>query len=167
MSSTNVVSDSMSPSTPRPPSTSWQKPWVVAMVAESKSASAAASRSRRRATSVGAAGGEQLHDRVVLRRRARQRALEPLLRADQPLAHALAQLPGGHAREGHHQDLLQRDALGHVAGGERGDRERLAGARARLEHGHAGRERPADVEGLGHRCSTCSQASTSSHSRRA
>ena len=81
----------------------------------------------------------------------------PCSALDQPLADALAQLAGGHAREGDHQDLLERDALGHVAGGERGDRERLAGARARLEHGHAGRERAADVEGLGHRCSTCSQ----------
>ena len=34
---------------------------------------------------------------------------------------------------------LQRDALGDVARGERGDRVRLAGAGARLEHGHAGR----------------------------
>jgi hypothetical protein len=112
-----------------------------------------------------AAGREQRHDRVVVRGRAGQRPLEALLGADQPLAHALAQLTGRHAREGHHQDLLQRDAVGDVAGGERGDRERLAGTGARLEHGHAGRERAADVEGLGHRYSTCSQARTSSHSR--
>ena len=37
-------------------------------------------------------------------------------------------------------------ALGDVARRERGDRVRLAGARARLEHGHAGRQRAADVE---------------------
>ena len=41
---------------------------------------------------------------------------------------------------------LERHALGDVARGERGDRVRLAGAGARLEHGDAGRQRPAEVE---------------------
>ena len=132
---------------PRPPSTSWQKPCVVAIVAASKSASARASRSRRSRDLLARALGEQP-------RRPRRRCggapasarVEPLLGADEPLAHALAQLAGRHAREGDEQQLVERRALGDVARGERGDRVRLAGAGARLEHGDAGRQRAADVE---------------------
>src|SRR5213592_503879 len=51
MSSTNATSRSTSPATPSPPSTSWQKPCVVAIVAASKPARARASRARRRSTS--------------------------------------------------------------------------------------------------------------------
>ena len=117
------------------------------MVAASKSASALARRSRLWVTSccvpfassatTSSCGG-----------RAGQRAVEPLLGADQPLADALPELAGGHAREGHEQELLERRALGDVARGERGDGERLAGARARLEDGDPGRQRAADVERL-------------------
>jgi hypothetical protein len=88
---------------------------------------------------------QQRHD-FVLRGRTRQRAVEPLLGADQPLAHALAELAGGHAREGHEQELLERGALGDVARGERGDGERFPGPRARFEDGDPGRQRAADVE---------------------
>ena len=70
-------------------------------------------------------------------RRARERARQPLLGADEPLAHALAQLARGHARERHEQQLVERRALGDVARRERGDRVGLAGAGARLEHGDA------------------------------
>ena len=41
-SSTKVTSDSKSPAIPSPPRTSWQKPWVVAIVAPSKLATARA-----------------------------------------------------------------------------------------------------------------------------
>ena len=143
MSSTNVTPGSTSPATPSPPSTSWQKPCVVAIVALSKSASACASRRRRCSTSSGAPSREQPHDLVAVGRRARQRAGEPLLGADEPLAHAVAQLAGRHPRERDEQQLLERHAVGDVAGRQRGDRVRLAGARARLEHGHAGRQRAA------------------------
>jgi hypothetical protein len=121
-----------------------------------------------RAHRVPVAGGEQRND-LVVRRRAGERALEPLLRAHQPLADALSQLARRHPRERHQQQLVQLNALGDVARGERRDRERLAGAGAGLEHGHAGRERAADVERSGrvHRCSTCSQSSAASQSRRA
>ena len=43
-------------------------------------------------------------------------------------------------------------AVRDVARRQRRDRVRLAGAGARLEHGHAGRQRPADVERRGHWC---------------
>ncbi len=139
-SSTNTASRSTSPATPSPLSTSWQKPWVVAIVAASKSDTARASRSQRVAS---------VSAREV---------------AHQPLAHPLAQLAGRHPRERDEQEPLQRRALGDVARRERRDRPRLAGARARLQHGHAGRQRSGDVELAGHRCS-CLR--TGSHSRRA
>ncbi len=99
-----------------------------------------------------------------------QRALEPVLGADQALADAIAQLAGRHARERHEQQVLQAHPVGDVAGGERGDRERLAGARAGLEHGDAAGQRAADVEraalcGRAHRSSSRSQASSPSHRR--
>ena len=76
----------------------------------------------------------------------RRRPSRPASAVDEPFADALAQLARGHARERDQQELIQRHAVGDVARGERGDGERLAGARTRLEHGHAGRQRPADVE---------------------
>ena len=155
MSSTNVASGSTSPATPSPPSTSWQKPWVVAIVAASKSASARGEPLAPHARPPSSVPVASSATTSSVGGGARQRAVERLLGADQPLAHALAQLAGRHAREGDEQQLVERRALGDVARGERGDRVRLAGARARLEHGHAGRQRPADVEGLvsavGHR----------------
>ena len=65
---------------------------------------------------------------------------------DQALADAFAQLAGGQPREGHQQHPLERRALGDIARRERRDRVRLAGAGTRLEQGHPGRERAADVE---------------------
>ena len=145
-SSTKTASGSTSPATPSPPSTSWQKPCVVAIVAASKSASARARRSRRCGDLLVASPARAARRPRRGRRVARQRAVERLLGADQPLAHALAQLAGGHAREGHEQQLLERRALGDVARGQGRDRERLAGAGARLEHGDACGQRAADVE---------------------
>ena len=147
----------MSPATPSPPSTSSQKLCVVAIVAASKSASARSSRARRCATTSGGAVGEQLDHGVVARGAG---ALERPLGADQPLAHAVAQLAGGHARERDQQQLVQRDAVGDVASRERRDRVRLAGPGARLEHRDALRQRAADVERVAHWLSTrscCSQ----------
>ena len=96
-------------------------------------------------------------------------ALERLLGADEPLAHAVAQLAGRHARERDEQQLVERRALGDVARRERGDRVRLAGAGARLEHGDAGRQRAADVERLRSLTgrSPPRRCSSPSHSRRA
>ena len=146
-SSTNVVSGSMSPAMPRPPSTSWQKPWVVAIVAASKSAIARASRSRRVRTSSSVPPREQLDYLVAPgRHHAAERPIEPALGAHESLAHAVAQLAGRHPGERDQQQLVERRALRDVAGGERGDGERLAGARARLEHRDPGGERAADVE---------------------
>ena len=112
----------------------------------------AASRSRRtRDLARGAPSASSAATRVVLRRAPPgEHAREPRSALTEPLAHALAQLAGRHPREGHEQQLVERHALGDVARGQRGDRVRLAGARARLEHGHAGRQRPADVERAAH-----------------
>jgi hypothetical protein len=55
--------------------------------------------------------------------------LQPALDGDQAVAHALAQLAGGHPREGHQQQIAKPRALGDVARRERGDRVRLAGTR--------------------------------------
>ena len=163
MSSTNVTSGSTSPATPRPPSTSWQKPCVVAIVALSKSASAAARFARRCSTSSGvpvASSAVTASPGASPAWRARQ----PALGRDEPLAHAVAQLAGRHPREGDEQQVLEPDALGDVAGRERGDRVRLAGAGAGLEDGHAGRQRAADVEAA-HRISVRSCATRPPHSR--
>ena len=55
---------------------------------------------------------------------------------DDLTADPLAQLLAGGAAERDQQHLVQRrDALGHVAGDQTGQRERLAGARAGLQHG--------------------------------
>ena len=128
---------------PEPPSTSWQKPCVVAIVAASKRAIARASRAWRSRTSPPTRGEQRDHLVAVGGQRAGRTPSEPLLGVHEPLAHAVAQLAGRHPRERHEQDLVQRRALGDVARRQRGDRERLAGARARLEHGDAGRQRAA------------------------
>jgi hypothetical protein len=116
---------------------------------------------------------EQAHDRVlVARRRAGQALGETLLGGHEPFADTIAQLAGRHARERHQQQPRERRALRHVAGGQRRDRERLAGAGARFEHRHAARQRPADVERPHagrriHRSPSSSQDSRPCHMRRA
>jgi hypothetical protein len=101
---------------------------------------------------------------------ARQDLRQPLLGGDHAAAHALAQLAGGDARERHQQQLRERRAVGHQAGGQGGDGERLPGAGAGLEQRDAGaRQRAADVEMLAleldaHRSLSSSQPSTPSHS---
>ncbi len=99
------------------------------------------------------------------------------LGAHQPLADPLAQFLRGLAAEGDEQQLRQAGvALGDVPGGECGDRERLAGAGAGLEHGGAGGQLAADVErgrtvrrrGVQHgRHRSTSAASRGRHSRSA
>ena len=70
---------------------------------------------------------------------------------DQAFADPLAQLAGRLPAEADDEQLVhRRHALGDVAGDQGGDRVRLAGARAGLEHGRAGRQRPEQVEGVGH-----------------
>ena len=139
------------------------------MVAASKSASATREPVAADAYLVGRAGGQELHDLVVGGGLAVEHARESLLGLQEPLADAFAQLARGQAREGHEEDLVQRDAGRHVPGRERGDRVRLAGPRARLEDGHPCGEWTADVEaaGLAHRVSTFSWAKTPAHRRRA
>ncbi len=87
----------------------------------------------------------------------------------QALADTLAQLAGRDPCERDQQQLIERhDALGDEAGGERGDRERLARAGARLEYGDARRQLAAELERLrvescldaGHQPSTTSRASS-------
>ena len=117
--------------------------------------------------------GEQPHDLVArVRLGARQHRAERPLGAHQPLADALAQLAGRHPRERDEQQVVERRAVRDVARRERGDRVRLAGAGARLEHGDPARQRPADVERLAvgeqaHASRTSSRRSSPSHSRRA
>jgi hypothetical protein len=90
----------------------------------------------------------QQRDDPVLWGRARQRAVESLLGADEALADALPELAGGHAREGHEQELLERRAFGDVAGRERGMVNVFPVPALGLEDGDPGRQRAADVERL-------------------
>ena len=123
-----------------PLSTCWQNPCVVAIVAASKSASGGGDAGVPPDQFVGRHGGEEREHLVGGRRRdAVHRGLQPGLGGDEALADARAQLAGGHPPERHEQHAVERRALGDVPGGEGGDRERLAGAGARLEQGDAGR----------------------------
>ena len=93
-----------------------------------------------------------------------------LFAPDQSLPHPVTELAGRHPRERDQQQPVERRALGDVARGERGDRVRLAGSGARLEHNRARRERTAQVElGVGlddpHRSLTISTASRPRHRR--
>ena len=89
--------------------------------------------------------GEQLDEPVGAGEHSVQDRPKPTLGGHHPLAHAVTQLTGGDPGEGDQQQLLQRYALGHVAGGQRGDRVRLTGPGAGFEHGHAAGQRT--VEG--------------------
>src|SRR5262249_28779810 len=116
------------------------------------------------------AARQQLDDRVVARVAAAENALETVLGADQALAYAVAQLARREDRERDQQQLLERDAAGDVARRQRRDRVRLAGAGARLEYGHAGRQLAADVELArrgDHSSLTCSCSHSPRHSRTA
>ena len=90
---------------------------------------------------------------------------EAVLGRDQALPDPVTQLAGRHAGERHQQQFLERDARCHIAGGQGGDGEGLARARARLQHRHACRERPADVE-AGHRREGAHRWTRSSHESR-
>ena len=115
------------------------------------------------------AGSEQAEHVVAGGRGdAGERPGEAVLGRHEPLPHAGPQLAGRHPAERHEEHVVERRAIGDVAGGERRDGERLAGAGAGLEHGHAGRQGPAHVErsGPGHgRFVRCSQPSRPLHRR--
>ena len=161
---------------PSPPSTSWQKPWVVAIVAASKLGDGPGQAVARRSTASAGPSASSGDDRVVA----------PAERAGQRLApsprSALTRRSRTRSRSSPvairvkvtSSSRSSGDALGDVAGGQRGDRVGLAGPGAGLEHGHAGGQRAADVE-LGrvveasgaHRALSSSRSSRPSHSRRA
>ncbi len=83
--------------------------------------------------------GEVAQQRVVASAR-RGDVDKPVARADQALAHAIAQLLGRGPSERHHQQFVEPPAaFGDVARDERSDGEGLPGACARLEHRRAGR----------------------------
>ncbi len=91
---------------------------------------------------------QQLHQLVVLvSAGAIEHVDQAVEGAHQPLSHALAQFARRHARERDDEQPVDRqDALRHVARGQGGDGEGLAGSGARLQQRHAGREIPAHVE---------------------
>ncbi len=80
----------------------------------------------------------------------------------QSLSHPLAQLARRHAGEGHDQQAVECQPVGHVAGGQGGDREGLARSGARLQQGHPRRERPAELERLGRPRAGSHRSTTSS-----
>ena len=86
------TSRSASPATPRPSSTCWQNPCVVAIVAASKSASARgdARRARRRARRRSTAASSASTSSSPVGRDAVRGGQQPRSTVDQPLAHALA-----------------------------------------------------------------------------
>ena len=95
--------------------------------------------------------GQELHDLVVpVTAGPLEDVDQPVVRAHQTLAHLVAQLAGRHAGEGDHEEPVDgQDALRHVPGRQGGDGEGLAGAGARLEQRHPGRQLATRVEGLG------------------
>ena len=118
------------------------------MVAASKSANAARSRRRRSATWVAvpvasSRSSSSAPDRIALILGQRELPLG----VGQPFAHPQPQLVGRCPTEGDHHQLGQvGDTVGDVAGGQRGDRVRLAGAGAGLEDRRADRQRTVEVE---------------------
>ena len=67
--------------------------------------------------------------------------------AHQPVPHPLAQLSRGHARERHDEETVDRQVVFRdVPGRQRGDREGLPGARARLQQRRSARQRTVDLE---------------------
>ena len=143
------TSRSTSPATPRPPSTSWQKPWVVAIVAASKSASARASRVAARLDLLARARRRAAARPRRVAARARERAASSRSAATSRSRTRSRSSPVAIRVNVTSSSCVERRALGDVARRQRGDRVRLAGAGARLEHGDAGRQRPADVERRG------------------
>ena len=158
--------EAVSPATPSDFSTSWQNWWVVAIVAASKPASASRSRCLRRpALVVGTL--QQVRDQLVVADR--RRIVESDDSVGDLAAHPLAQLLAGRPTERDEQHLVQRGlALGEIARHQTGQRERLAGARAGLQHrgGAFGRQRAEQVESL-HQVGILSARSIGSQSRQA
>ena len=110
---------------------------------------------------------EQVLDQLVVADR--RRIVESDDSIDDLAAHPLAQLLAGRPTERDEQHLVQRGfALGEIAGHQTGQRERLAGARAGLQHrgGAFGRQRAEQVESL-HQVGFLSARSIGSQSRQA
>ena len=98
----------------------------------------------------GVAVEEQLDQVGLLDRGQRGVSGQRALGLDQLGPDPFAELLAGRPAERHDQHLLERaDALGDEAGDQRADGPGLAGAGAGLEQGGAGRQRVADVEGVG------------------
>src|SRR5690606_17442974 len=105
----------------------------------------------------GVPGGQGRGDGITrIRVGARGDRVEVVGGVAQPAADALAELAGGGAGEGHHQQLVGGDrSVGERAGDEPGDGPGLAGAGGRLHQGGAVGEGGGDVqlgglEGCGH-----------------
>ena len=106
---------------------------------------------------------EQMRDHLVVADQ--RRIVESRYRVDDLAAHPVAQLLGRRAAERDQQHLVERRlALGDVARDQTGQRERLARARAGLQHGGraGGGQRTEKVEGVHH---ASSARSIGSHSR--
>ncbi len=103
---------------------------------------------------LGVAAGREVHQHGVVGRPRRRRIRERRGRGDEPLADALTQLDRRGPAERHQHQLVDAGhTLGDVARGQRGDRVRLAGAGAGLQHRRPGRQVPARVEdGPAHEC---------------
>ncbi len=137
MSSTNVSPGSVSALIPRPARACRQNWWVVAMVAESKSAVRPGQPLQRGLALEPWPGCQGAHDRVRVGQ-CGDRLTQRVARAGESLPDAFAQLPGGAAAERDHEQLVDgRAALGDVAGGQGCDRECLAGACAGLQQSGA------------------------------
>jgi len=82
-----------------------------------------------------------------------QPAIDRQLAGDEPGANAVAQFTGGSAGEGDCQDLVEGQAVGHVAGDQRGDGIGFAGACAGFQddRGAGGGQRLVEPEDLIHR----------------
>ena len=112
---------------------------------------------------------EQMLDELVVADE--RRVVERQQRLEDLAAHPLAQFLAGRPAERDEQHLVQRrHAFGDVAGHQARERERLAGARAGLQHGRGPRrrQRAEQVEGRHvHQSGSLSADSIGSHSRAA
>ena len=122
--------------------------------------------------------GQQQHDLVLfVAARTVEHVDQAVERSHQAVAHPLAQLARGHAREGDDEEPVDgEDSLGDVARGEGGNGERLASPRAGLQQRHPTRQISTHVEGLrsrmgrhrhrrpAHCSTTCSWSSRPLHS---
>ena len=146
-------------------STSWQNWCVVAMVAASNAGQRVAQSLRRRSAVPRRLPSSRCA--ITWLSPTRHGVAESRYRIDDLAAHAVAQLLRGRPAEGDQQHLVQRrHALGDVPGDQTGQRERLAGARAGLQHGGRplGGQRTQQIEAVHHAPSMA--RSIGSHSTR-